>query len=627
MSGRRPTRWVAMVLAGALLQVLFGCGSGTDTGTDQTGGSVNLSLIVDQQFIPDIARIDVQVTGPDMPAPATASVSVSDLTTGQTVPVRVPAAPGDANRTISVAAFNDEGRKILSGSTSGQFKPGQTLEVRLLPTFRVQVRKQGSGVGTVSSTPAGLDCGSTCEADFDAGSSVTLIASASPGNVFAGWSGAGCSGTMVCTVSGNAIVTAVFNTSVNTASLTVTKSGTGSGIVRSNPSGIECGNACSAGFAAGTRVTLTAIPSGSASFAGWSGACSGTGPCEVVLNNDQTVNAEFTAVPQTALLTVNKSGNGTVVSDPGGINCGNTCAANFASGSTVTLTATPAGGATFSGWGGACSGTGPCSVVMNGNQTVTAAFAPPSQVTLTVTTQGAGSGSVSSVPGGINNCTGTCTATFVVGTTVTLTANPSGGSSFAGWSGAGCSGTAACVVVLTSSQTVTATFDPPPSMSALNVIKAGSGTGTVSSTPPGINGCSDNCTAAFPNGTSVLLTANPSGGSTFVGWDGACSGAGSCTVVMNGNQTVTATFAASAGMSTLTINKTGDGSGTVTSSPPGINCGPVCETNFPSGTTVTLAAMADPGSTFDRWRGSGCNMTCVVEMDRNRTIEAEFDED
>lgn len=70
------------------------------------------------------------------------------------------------------------------------------------------------------------------------------------------------------------------------------------------------------------------------------------------------------------------TGSGSVISDPIGIDCGSTCSAEFAPGSTVTLTATPADGSTFDHWGGACSGSGTtCSIILDRKATVTAAFA------------------------------------------------------------------------------------------------------------------------------------------------------------------------------------------------------------------------------------------------------------
>ena len=79
-------------------------------------------------------------------------------------------------------------------------------------------------------------------------------------------------------------------------------------------------------------------------------------------------------------VTVGKSGGGrgTVTSSPAGIRCGSSCSAGFAAGSSVTLTAKPAAGSTFSGWGGDCSATGKCTLTMNGSHSVTATFAPVS---------------------------------------------------------------------------------------------------------------------------------------------------------------------------------------------------------------------------------------------------------
>jgi hypothetical protein len=79
----------------------------------------------------------------------------------------------------------------------------------------------------------------------------------------------------------------------------------------------------------------------------------------------------------TFALTVAKTGNGRVVSDPAGIDCGTTCRADFVSGSTVTVAAHPDPGWTFGGWTGACSGTGTCTVTMNAAKSVAADFLPP----------------------------------------------------------------------------------------------------------------------------------------------------------------------------------------------------------------------------------------------------------
>lgn len=83
----------------------------------------------------------------------------------------------------------------------------------------------------------------------------------------------------------------------------------------------------------------------------------------------------------------------------------------------------------------------------------------------------------------------------------------------------------------------------PSSDYALSVNKAGTGSGTVMSSPAGIS-CGQTCVANYARGTSVTLSEVPTSGSTFSGWSGACSGATNCTVPMNVAQSVTATFGA-----------------------------------------------------------------------------------
>ena len=237
-----------------------------------------------------------------------------------------------------------------------------------------------------------------------------------------------------------------------------------------------------------------------------------------------------------ANLTVSVNGSGTVASSPAGISCPSTCSHVFTGGSQVTLTPTPAGGWTFGSWGGACSGSGGCTVTMNAAESVTATFLQNETLSVSVT----GSGSVASSPAGIN-CPSTCSASFVQGTQVTLTATPADGSGFEGWSGA-CSGFDNCVVTMNTAQSVTATF--AQTQYTLNVSVAGNG--TVTSSPAGIS-CPSLCTNNYASGTSVMLTATPAGGATFNGWGGACSGNGSCSVTMNSLESVTAMFSASGG--------------------------------------------------------------------------------
>jgi hypothetical protein len=253
--------------------------------------------------------------------------------------------------------------------------------------------------------------------------------------------------------------------------LTVNKTGAGSGTVTADSGPINCGATCS-GVYPGTVVTLTATPAGGSTFAGWSGSgCTGTGTCVVTVDAAKSVTAQFDIfVAPTFALNVTKAGTGTgtVTSAPAGINCGADCSENFAENTVVTLTAAPAASSTFAGWSGAgCSGTGTCVVTMSAAASVQATF--NAAVTLTVAKAGNGTGTVTSDVGGIN-CGSTCAVGYPNGTVVTLTAAPGTGQNFTGWSGGGCSGTGTCVVTLTAATTVTATFTDttPPDTTILS---------------------------------------------------------------------------------------------------------------------------------------------------------------
>ena len=170
------------------------------------------------------------------------------------------------------------------------------------------------------------------------------------------------------------------------------------------------------------------------------------------------------------------------------------------------------------------------------------------------------------------------------------------------------------------------TRNSKPSGYALTVTKTGTGSGTVTSSPAGIN-CGATCSAKFTSGVTVTLAATPAAGSTFVGWSGACTGTGACTVSMTASKTVTATFnTTTAGTYALTLYKIGTGLGTVASNPAGINCGTGCVANFTSGRLVTLTATPTTGSTFTGWGGAcaGTARTCTVTMSAARVVTATF---
>ena len=183
----------------------------------------------------------------------------------------------------------------------------------------------------------------------------------------------------------------------NPVRLTVEGSGQGSGTVATTvgpPPTLTCrivqGSAdtgsCSAVYAAGTTVTLSADPAQGSRFTGWGGRCSGTSSCQLSLADSARVVAGFESAELHLTVVGAGSGSGTVTSEAGIlplINCtitqgrtdSNDCEATFLlSGAVLTLTATPDRGSNFSGWGGDCSGTSICSVALDQSRVVSAAF-------------------------------------------------------------------------------------------------------------------------------------------------------------------------------------------------------------------------------------------------------------
>jgi hypothetical protein len=134
---------------------------------------------------------------------------------------------------------------------------------------------------------------------------------------------------------------------------------------------------------------------------------------------------------------------------------------------------------------------------------------------------------------------------------ITLTATPTGNSVFRGWqpgcTGAGSGGNVCIIPLQIKPIPIRPVFELP--IYGLYVLAAGSGSGKVVSAPPGINctitaGATDQlCVGLFANGADVTLTAAPTGGSTFGGWSGPCTGSQSaCVVNVSATTKATARF-------------------------------------------------------------------------------------
>jgi Divergent InlB B-repeat domain len=250
---------------------------------------------------------------------------------------------------------------VACGGGSGGGEPS-----RLASSFVLSLEKTGDG--TVTSNPAGIACGAACSASFTTATVVTLSATPGASQTFSGWSGdcTGSASSCVVTMDQARTVRATFAPAAGQTNYTLTVSVSGTGTVASQPAGINC-------------TALTATPAAGQSFTGWSGACAGSASsCQVTMNQLRSVSANFERISgvQSFALTVAVSGSGVVVSQPTGINCGSDCAEQYAANTSVTLTAQPASGQVFNGWGGACSGTQPtCVLQLSQARSVQAAFA------------------------------------------------------------------------------------------------------------------------------------------------------------------------------------------------------------------------------------------------------------
>ncbi|MHB1356869.1 MAG: beta strand repeat-containing protein [Anaerolineae bacterium] len=420
---------------------------------------------------------------------------------------------------------------------------------------------------------------------------------------------------------------------MGTMELFVAKAGTGSGNVTSAPAGLNCGTNCSAHFAYGEVVTLTAAPVANSAFTGWTvtaapsssldevtpngvvAACMGTDPCVVVMTEGKIVTATFTI--QTRTLTVGMDGTGGgSVTPTGGV---------YDYGTVVNVTANPYISSTFSGWTertlplgavninvnpAGCSGLGACLVTMTENKAVTATF---TLKTFTLTPDAGPNGSITpSTPQTVN---------YGANQTFTITAN-SGYHISDVWVDGSSVGitTTYTFVNVTSTHEISAAF-------AINTYVitplAGNNGSITPSTPQTVT-----------HGTSVTftITANTGYHISDVGVDGESVGIATTYTFVNvtGTHSITAEFAINT--YTLTVNKDGTGDGSVAFDPTG--------GFYNHGTVVTLTATPLISSTFTGWHvasapvgsipvdvpNGSCAGTgdCVLLMTGNKAVTATF---
>jgi hypothetical protein len=285
-----------------LVGLTFTRGAGTLTAVAPPGATVAppgyyMLFLIDSRGVPSIARFVQLSPHPTNQPPRGTIVSPGGdvtVTVGGTVTFAgdgtdtdgtvtqfswvIPGGnPGtSAARTPGSVVFSTLGTYVASLTVADDLgvndpsPPTRTITVVQASNFTLSVTRQGTGSGTVTSSPPGINCGSTCSGTYTGGSIVTLTATAAAGSRFDGWSGAADCADGVVTVNQNTTCTATF-TSVGTATLKVGRTGKGNGTITSVPAGITCGSDCSQAYSIGTQVQLTVTPAPGSIFDGWTG--------------------------------------------------------------------------------------------------------------------------------------------------------------------------------------------------------------------------------------------------------------------------------------------------------------------------------------------------------------------
>ena len=636
-------RWVVWLAAGLVLALALGVGSASGRSLATTTVTVQ---VIGQGTVTS-SPAGITCVGPD---------TCSFPFTGTGTIVLTPSNPASGWTFDSWACGGTDeatfGDSCQITPTLVDTNHNVTATFTFTPSSAVgQVGVSVVGLGRVTSTPGGISCGDgkeTCYLAFSGGA--TLKANDTAGGwTFDHWEdvdastgvvSSPCDGstadTCVVPAGENHVVTAVYAgppTSTRTLSVSTNDSTTtgGKGIVRSTQ--IECGTPtgsdCSWTVLTGSTLTLLELPGAGSVFNTWSGDCTDTDvSCTVVMNGDRSASAQWDkSTAATNDLTVTISGNGTV--EGGNVHCTgpSSCHELEPLNETVGLTATPKDGYLFTGWTGACVGTGAtCTLSMDVDRAVTATFTPAAQLTVNVT----GNGNISGGTGAINcgNGANICSASFAIGTTLTLIATPATGATFTAWTDACGGSVTSCTVSMSTSRNVNATFTGGPAAGtatvALSVSVAGNGTVTGGGIRCG--NTSSVCTANQALNTVVTLFATPDAGATFTGWGGACFGTSTCIVTMTTAKSITATFTGGTGPSVqLTVSVSGKGR----VSGGAISCGngsTACSASLAPSTTLTLTATPATGAKFTGWGGAcfGTKTTCTVTVTAATSLTATF---
>jgi hypothetical protein len=336
---------------------------------------------------------------------------------------------GSTNVTLDFQPFS-RARTGMAEEASGEqvlaYTLSATYTLPTAPTRSLTVSRNGSGSGSIVTSPPGIDCGSTCAADFTHGAEVTMMAIPDIGSRFSGWGGA-CAGTANCTLTMDSAksVTATFETLGSDLSITMA--------------------AAPDPVATGGRLTYTI-------------AVRNNGPSSTIAQVQTSMAGINQPFDQTCPGLISLTGP---VNGIWGVECS---LGSLGVGQSVAFTLSGAVGAN-GGFTNTSTVTGEAQDPNPGNNSASVTTVPTSVVqrTLTVVAQPVGTGNrvvtTNSVSAVVDDCT-TCSLSYPIGTTFTLTPKPAAGYTFLEWRGA-CTGAGACQVTLDSDKSVSAYFAPP----------------------------------------------------------------------------------------------------------------------------------------------------------------------
>jgi hypothetical protein len=407
----------------------------------------------------------------------------------------------DSNTTVQLTAVPATGYRFVSwsGDASGSSNP-----VSMLMNANKNVTANFAATGCILNITAAN--GSVSKnpdlAVYDSNATVQLTASPASGYHFVNWTGdtSSSANPLFVIMNGSKSITANF--AINAFTVTVNAA---NGTVIKNPN--------QSVYDSNSTVQLTALPATGYHFTGWSGSTSGSAnPLSLLVDGNKNVTANFAINTYSLSITAT---NGAVLKNPS--------QSAYDSNTTVQLTAFPASGYHFVNWTGDVTGSSnPISVIMNGNKSVTAVFALTvvSNFTLNITSL---NGTVTRVPD---------QSSYDSSSTVQLTAVPASGYHFVNWSGDISGSSNPVDVVMDGNKNITANYAVNPiTQFSLNV---NASHGIVTKSPD---------QSLYDSNTTVHLTAVPSSGYRFTGWDGDMSGSGNPdSIILNANKSVTASF-------------------------------------------------------------------------------------